>query len=181
MADSEIILGVSGGVAAYKSAMLASSLVQSGFGVRVVMTAPAQKFVGPATFAALSGRPVVTEMFDPAFPLGPHIELARRADLLVVAPATAAFLANAAQGNAPDLLSTLYLCFQGPVLVAPAMNSEMWDKLAVQRNVAQLVSDGVQVIQPEEGWLSCRTRGAGRMAEPASIAELIRAILAPKS
>ncbi len=173
------MIGVAGGIAAYKSAALTSALVQSGFGVRVVMTRAAQNFVGPATFAALTGRSVVTDMFDPAFPLGPHIELARRADVLCIAPATAGFLASAAQGTADDLLGTLYLCFRGPVLMAPAMNCEMWEHAAVQRNVRLLHEDGVQIIPPGEGWLSCRTRGQGRMAEPDEIERSIRALLTP--
>lgn len=181
MPDSEIVLGVSGGIAAYKAAALASQLAQSGYGLRVVMTRAAERFVGPATFAALSGRPVCSRVFDPAYPLGPHIELSRRADLLCVAPATAAFLARAAQGAADDLLSTLYLCFRGPVIVAPAMNCEMWEHPAVQRNVQRLREDGVQVIEPDEGWLSCRTRGKGRMADPQAIARQIQQVLAPGS
>lgn len=174
----QILLAVSGGVAAYKSAALTSQLVQQGYAVRVVLTAAAEKFVGPATFAALTGRSVVTELFDPAFPLGAHIELARDSQLLCVAPATANFLAKAATGLSDDLLSTLYLCFTGPVIVAPAMNCEMWDKLAVQRNVQRLRDDGVEFVEPQEGWLSCRTRGVGRMAEPADIYAAISTHLA---
>jgi phosphopantothenoylcysteine decarboxylase/phosphopantothenate--cysteine ligase len=175
MKQREIILGVSGGIAAYKAAMLASKLVQQGFGVTAVMTRAAQAFVGSATFAALTGRPAACETFDPAYPLGAHIELARRAELLVVAPATADYLAKAAHGAADDLLSTLTLCFTGDVFVAPAMNCEMWEKPAVQRNVAQLQADGFRVLPPGEGWLSCRTKGAGRMAEPE---EILAAIVA---
>lgn len=173
MAERQIIVGVTGGIAAFKAAALVSQLAQAGLPVRVVMTAAAQKFVGPATFAALSGRPVVSEMFDPSFPLGPHIELAAAGSLLCVAPASADFLAHAALGLAPDLLSTLYLCFEGPVLLAPAMNSEMWDKPAVQRNLKQLEEDGVGIIPPESGWLSCRKQGTGRMASPETVAAAI--------
>ncbi len=123
--------------------------------------------MGVATLAALTGRPVATKVFDPAlFPLGPHIELAQRADLFCIAPATANFLAKAAHGLADDLVSTLYLCFAGPVLIAPAMNPDMWAKPAVQRNVQQLSQDGATVIMPDDGWLSCRRSGPGRMAEP---------------
>jgi phosphopantothenoylcysteine decarboxylase/phosphopantothenate--cysteine ligase len=107
-------------------------------------------------------------------PLGAHIQLAEKADLLCVAPATANFLAKAAHGIADDLLSTLYLSFAGPVLVAPAMNTVMWNKPSVQRNVQQLRADGAHVIDPEEGWLSCRARGPGRMADPDVILEAIR-------
>lgn len=175
MNGREIVVGVSGGIAAYKSAALVSQLVQQGAGVSVVMTAAAEQFIGQATFAALTGRPVCTASFnDDQFPLGPHIELAKRGELLCVAPATANFLAKAAHAVADDLLSTLYLSFTGSVVVAPAMNCEMWDKPAVQRNVAQLGEDGVVIVDPEEGWLSCRIAGKGRMAQPESILATIR-------
>jgi len=173
----EVVLAVTGGIAAYKSAMLASKLVQSGVGVTAVLTEAATAFVGEATFAALTGRPVARRVFDPTYPLGAHIELAQRAQLLIVAPATADFLAKAAHAMADDLLSTLYLCFTGPVLFAPAMNSEMWGKPAMQRNAAQLRSDGVKFVDPGEGWLSCRQSGAGRMAEPDAILAAINALL----
>ena len=178
LADREIILGVTGGIAAYKAAALASGLVQDGAGVTAVLTPNARRFVGAATFAALTGRPVATRSFDPRYPLGAHIELAARSDLFVVAPASADFLAKAAAGAADDLLTTLLLCAECPVLVAPAMNTAMWAKAAVQRNVAQLAADGVTVVQPGTGWLSCRHKGAGRMAEPDEIATAIRAALA---
>src|SRR5204863_4195241 len=110
-------------------------------------------------------------------PLGAHIDLAARAELLCVAPATANFLAKAALGLADDLLSTLYLAFGGPVLIAPAMNCQMWDQPAVQRNVQGLREDGVHFVDPEEGWLSCRTRGVGRMASPEKIKEQIGLLL----
>lgn len=154
--------------------MLVSQLVQQGHGVQVVMTAAAEKFIGAATFAALTGRPVAMSSFDPQYPLGPHIELARRADLLCIAPASANFLAKAAHGLADDLLSTLWLAFTGPCLLAPAMNCEMWDKPAVQRNLQQLRDDGIQIIGPQSGWLSCRVQGMGRMAEPAEILAAIQ-------
>jgi len=173
-----ILLGVSGGVAAFKGAALTSKLAQAGFPVQVVTTKSAEKFVGSATFAALSGRPVVSELFDESFPLGAHIELARNYQLLCIAPATANFLAKAANGIADDLLSTLYLCFRGTVLVAPAMNCEMWEKKAVQRNVNLLLSDGVHFVDPQAGWLSCREQGVGRMAEPEQIQQAIQQILA---
>lgn len=179
MKGREIVVGVSGGIAAYKSAALVSQLVQQGASVSVVMTSAADEFIGAATFAALTGRPVSTTSFDIGrFPLGPHIELANRGELLCVAPATANFLAKAAQGLADDLLSTLYLCFTGTVVVAPAMNCEMWGKAAVQRNVSQLRDDGVVIVDPEEGWLSCRTKGVGRMAAPETILANVRGLLA---
>lgn len=170
LAGTEIIVGVTGGVAAFKTAALVSRLVQDGAGVSVVLTEAASRFVGPATFAALTGRHVHGDLFDRAeFPLGPHIGLADRGRLLCVAPATADFLSKAACGAADDLLSTLYLAFRGRVLVAPAMNSAMWDAPAVRRNVEQLRADGVEIVPPGEGWLSCRQTGAGRMAEPEAI------------
>ena len=177
----EIVLGVSGGIAAYKAAMLASLLVQRGAGVTAVLTRNARRFVGSATFAALTGRPVASRSFDPAaFPLGAHIELAARADLVVVAPATADLLAKAAAGAADDLLTTLLLCAECPVLLAPAMNSAMWAKPAVQRNVERLAADGLTIVAPQTGWLSCRQHGAGRMAEPEAIATRIAAVLADR-
>lgn len=174
MKERELIVGVSGGVAAFKAAALVSQLVQAGAGVTVVLTDAGAEFVGEATFAALTGRPVARRLFAPqAYPLGAHIELAARAELLCVAPATANFLAKTAHGVADDLLSTLYLSFVGPVLMAPAMNCEMWEKPAVQRNVRQLREDGVHFVDPVEGWLSCRRRGVGRMAAPETIAAAI--------
>ncbi len=177
MTDNQIVIAVTGGVAAYKAAALTSQLVQNGHPVRVVMSTASERFIGKATFAALSGQQVVTDLFDAEFPLGAHIELARSSALLCIVPATANFLGKAATGQADDLCSTLYLCFTGPVIAAPAMNCEMWDKAAVQRNVQQLRSDGVRFVDPQEGWLSCRTRGVGRMAEPMEILEVIQATL----
>lgn len=172
--NREIVVAVGGGIAAYKAATLTSSLVQAGAGVSVVLTRNARRFVGAATFAALTARPVACRSFDPGrFPLGAHIELAQRAELVVVAPATADVLAKAACGLADDLLSTLLLCSECPIMMAPAMNAAMWAKPAVQRNVNQLTADGVEIIAPEEGWLSCRQTGAGRMAEPETIAAAI--------
>jgi phosphopantothenoylcysteine decarboxylase len=178
-----VILAVGGGIAAYKSAALCSHLVQAGYEVRVAMTASATQFVGPATFAALSGRPVATGSFEQAtWPLGPHIELARgaqreHADLLVVAPATANLLGQFAHGIAGDLVATLYMQVTCPVLLAPAMSQAMWTKPAVQRNVQQLREDGCHFVGPEQGWLSCRQTGSGRMSEPDAIAQAAKAIL----
>jgi phosphopantothenoylcysteine decarboxylase/phosphopantothenate--cysteine ligase len=165
----EILIGVCGGVSAYKSAAMVSRLVQDGHGVTVVLTRSAKRFIGAATFRALTGRQVVRDIFDPSYPLGAHIELARLADILCVAPATANLLAKAAHGIADDLLSTLLLTFTGPKLLAPAMNTEMWAQAAVQRNVDQLKADGYRLIGPASGWLSCRDQGAGRMSEPEEI------------
>ena len=166
-----LLIGVTGGIAAYKTASLVSRLVQAGAEVSVVMTRSATRLVTPKTFEALTGRPVRTRAFGPG--AHPHVELAEAAELLCVAPATANVLAKAAQGLADDLLSTLLLSFDGPVVMAPAMNNRMWEKPAVQRNVAQLRADGVVLIGPEEGYLSCGTYGVGRMAEPERIFQVI--------
>ena len=166
---ARIVVGVTGGIAAFKTAALVSELVQQDHQVDVVMTKAAQQFVGEATFTALTGSPVATRTFDRAFPLGAHIELARTADLFCIAPATANFLAKTATGQADDLITTLYLCCTCPIVMAPAMNNEMWVKPAVQRNVNQLREDGVIMVDPKEGWLSCRTKGVGRMADPSEI------------
>ncbi|NQU22822.1 MAG: phosphopantothenoylcysteine decarboxylase [Candidatus Nealsonbacteria bacterium] len=179
MNGRELLVGVTGGIAAYKTAALVSKLVQAGAGVSVVMTRSATKLVGPKTFEALTGRPVLTKVFGAIAPgregpgTHPHIELADAAELLCVAPATANLLAKAAVGLADDLLSTLLLSFDGPVVMAPAMNTRMWEKPAVQRNVEQLRADGVVLIDPEDGYLSCGTRGPGRMASPEKIFEMI--------
>jgi len=178
MQDRQIILGVSGGIAAYKSADLASKLTQAGAVVSVVMTESAQEFVGSVTFEALTNRPVNDDLFTPTEHFqGEHIGLARLGELLVIAPATANCLAKLAHGMADDLLTTLALAFTGPVMVCPAMNSEMWSKASVQRNVEQLKSDGMLVVEPGEGWLSCGTVGAGRMAESMEIQTAIENVL----
>ncbi len=174
MRGREILLGVSGGVAAYKAAALASGLVQAGAAVSVIMTPSAGRFIGATTFEALTGREVYCDLFSPReHHQGEHIGLARRAELAIVAPATAQTLARLAHGLADDLLATTLLCFTGPVLLAPAMNCEMWAKASVQRNVATLAADGFELIDPGEGWLSCGQVGAGRMAEPDEILERI--------
>src|SRR3954471_4263286 len=163
----ELIIGVSGGIAAFKTAALVSSLVQEGHGVTVVMTRSARKFIGAATFRALTGRTVVSQPFDAHYPLAPHIELADKGDLLCIAPASADLLAKAACGLADDLLSTLLLSFEGPIVFVPAMNTAMWEKPSVQRNIKTLREDGYRFIAPQPGWQSCRRSGKGRMAEPA--------------
>ena len=173
--NREILIGVTGGIAAYKTADLASKLVQAGASVTVAMTESAKKFIGPTTFEALTNRPVYENMFEPVeHPQGEHIGLARRADLYLIAPATANFLAKAAHGHANNLVSTLVLTVTCPVFVAPAMNTEMWNKPSVQRNLRQLKEDGLNFIEPGSGWLSCGQVGAGRMAEPADILEQLR-------
>ncbi|MDR2115978.1 MAG: phosphopantothenoylcysteine decarboxylase [Planctomycetaceae bacterium] len=170
----EILFGVSGGIAAYKSAAAVSRLVQQGFGVTVVMTNAATELIAPKTFESLSGRPVRTSVFH-TDKIHAHIELAREADLFCIAPATANILAKAAHGIADDLLCTLILSFEGTLLFAPAMNTVMWNKPSVQRNVRQLVEDGALMIGPASGRLSCGETGTGRMVEPEQIvAEIIR-------
>jgi phosphopantothenoylcysteine decarboxylase len=179
MRGRELLLGVTGGIAAYKTADLCSKLVQAGASVSVVMTEAAEQFIGATTFEALTGRPVHRGLFQPSDHFrGEHIGLAQRADLMIVAPATANYLAQVANGFAGDLLSTLALTITCPLLLAPAMNCEMWAKPSVQRNVDQLRADGVLFAEPGSGWLSCGQVGAGRMAEPLEILEAIDSILA---
>lgn len=164
--SKEILIGVSGGVAAYKTADLTSKLVQQGHKVTVVMTESAKQFIGETTFQALTGRPVYSDMYAPQEHfIGEHIGLARRADLFLIAPATANVIAKLAHGLADDLLTTLALAVTCPILIAPAMNNEMWSKPPVQRNLEQLKEDGIHIIGPGEGWLSCGAVGPGRMAD----------------
>ena len=176
----EILLGVTGSVAAYKAADLCSKLVQRGDRVTAVLTDSAERFIGRTTFEALTTRPVYTSQWQPQEHFrGEHIGLAARADLYVIAPCSANMLGQIAGGLAGDLVSLLALTVTCPVLVAPAMNREMWEKPAVQRNAAQLREDGIRQVGPDEGWQSCRAVGTGRMSEPAAILEAIDAALAP--
>ncbi|MEB3793384.1 bifunctional phosphopantothenoylcysteine decarboxylase/phosphopantothenate--cysteine ligase CoaBC [Acinetobacter sp. IK40] len=171
-----IILAVTGGIAAYKSAILVRRLKDFGFDVRVVMTHGAQAFITPLTFQALSGNPVHTELLDPEAEAGMgHIELARWADLVLVAPASCDSIAKFANGLADDLLSTLYLATKAPVWVAPAMNQQMWAAKATQRNLQTLVVDGVHVIMPDAGEQACGDVGLGRMPEPEDLARQVAA------
>ena len=175
MRNREILLGITGGIAAYKAADLCSRLVQEDASVSVVMTASAEKFIGATTFEALTGRPVHRHLFLPQeHHRGEHIGLVDRAELLVVAPASANCLAKFAHGLADDLLSTIALSHTGLTLLAPAMNCDMWQKPSVQRNVAQLRADGYEFAEPGNGWLSCGQIGPGRMAEVADILTRIR-------
>lgn len=172
--NKNIIVGITGGIAAYKSAILVRRLKDAGFNVRVVMTEGAQAFITPLTFQALSGNPVHTQLLDPEAEAGMgHIELARWADLVLVAPASCDALAKFAAGLADDLLSTLYLATSAPVWVAPAMNQQMWAAKATQRNLATLVDDGVHVIMPESGSQACGDVGLGRMPEPEELARQV--------
>jgi len=166
----KVLLGVTGGIAAYKSAELVRRLREQGVEVQVVMTESARHFVGAATFQALSGRPVRGDLWDASAEAAMgHIELARWADRVVIAPASADFLARLAHGMANDLLTTLCLATDAPIAVAPAMNRLMWANAATQANVATLQSRGVTVIGPAEGEQACGETGAGRMVEPADI------------
>src|SRR5512139_3670388 len=169
-APLKALLGVTGGIAAYKSAELVRRLREQGAEVQVVMTEGAQHFVGAATFQALSGRPVRTNLWDPAAEAAMgHIELARWADRIVVAPASADFLARLAHGLANDLLTTLCLATDAPISVAPSMNRLMWSNPATQANVATLRTRGVTILGPAEGEQACGETGAGRMVEPVDI------------
>lgn len=176
---AEVLLGVSGGIAAYKAIDLLRILQRREHGVTVVMTRAARRFVGPATFAALSGRAVGTDLFGPdARPGYDHLDLARGADVLVVAPASANTLARMAAGLADGLLAAVHLAFTGPVLVAPAMNTRMWEHPATRENLARLVARGVEVVPPGTGLLADGEVGEGRLAEPAEIADAVAARLA---
>jgi len=181
IARRQIVLGVTGGIAAYKAAELTRELQRKGCDVQVVMTRAAGSLVAPATFQALSGKPVFSDLWDPriADNMG-HIELSRGKDAIVVAPATADFLAKIANGLADDLLSTLCLARECPLLVAPAMNRQMWDNPATSRNVERLLRDGVTILGPSSGDQACGEVGLGRMLEPQEIAEAVLMLLSPK-
>ncbi len=175
-----ILLGVTGGIAAYKSAVLLRLLVKAGADVRVVMTAAAQRFITATTMQALSGQKVWTDLWDEGVPDGMgHIELSRDRDLIVVAPASADFLARLATGLADDLLSTVCAARRAPLFVAPAMNVEMWQNRATRRAVAALRADGVSVVGPDAGEQACGEVGDGRMSEPERILDAIAGFFAP--
>ncbi len=181
LANRHILLGVTGGIAAFKAAEYARELQRCGATVQVVMTDAATRFVGPVTFQALTGRPVLTDQWDPSIPNNmAHIELSRQADAVVIAPASADFIAKLAHGLADDLLSTLCLARNCPLLVAPAMNREMWANPATQRNAAQIARDGVVLLGPESGDQACGETGMGRMLEARDLAEETIAFFAPK-
>jgi len=177
---TEVVLGVCGGIAAYKSCELLRLFTESGHGVRVVPTAAALKFVGAPTWAALSGRPVATEVWDDAHEV-PHVRIGRHADLVVVAPATADVLAKAAHGIADDLLTNTLLTATCPVVFAPAMHTEMWENAATQANVALLRSRGPLVIEPAVGRLTGADTGKGRLPDPAEIFRIALGALRGKS
>jgi phosphopantothenoylcysteine decarboxylase / phosphopantothenate---cysteine ligase len=180
----KIALGVTGGVAAYKAAELVRRLQQEKLDVQVVMTRAAQEFIAPLTFAAITGQKVITDMFRDADSGSAnvesaieHIAVAQRIDLLLVAPATADILGKFAHGIAEDFLSTLYLATKAPVVVAPAMNVNMWDHAATRENVAALRARGVHVVDPDEGYLACGMTGAGRLAATETIARKVFEVL----
>lgn len=173
-----VVLGVSGGVAAYKAAELVRRLQQERLDVQVVMTRHAQEFVTPLTFAALTGRKVITDMFGGEAPANvdsavEHIAVAQSLDALVIAPATANTLAKLARGIADDFLTTLYLATTAPVIVAPAMNVNMWDHAATQENIRMLLARGVHIVSPDEGYLACGMTGKGRLAGVEPIAQAV--------
>ena len=177
-----VVLGVGGGIAAYKSAELARALMERGMRVQVVMTDAAREFITPLTFAALTGRKVITGLFNSASAeetlssAVEHIAVAQDNDILVIAPATADLLARLAHGLAGDFLTTLYLAFTGRVVLAPAMNSNMWAHPATQENIGILRSRGHVIVEPEEGLLACGTTGPGRLAEPERIAGVVASL-----
>ncbi|MFZ2269696.1 MAG: bifunctional phosphopantothenoylcysteine decarboxylase/phosphopantothenate--cysteine ligase CoaBC [Azonexus sp.] len=176
-----IVLGVTGGIAAYKAAELVRLLGKQGAEVQVAMTEGATHFVTPTTFQALSGKPVFTDQWDSRMPNAmAHIDLSRSADLILVAPASADFMARIAHGMADDLLATMVLARTCPLLLAPAMNLQMWQNPATQRNVAQLAADGVSILGPASGEQACGEVGAGRMLEPEEILEDVIAFFTPK-
>lgn len=176
-----VLLGITGGIAAYKSAELTRLLVKSGREVTVAMTAAAREFVGPATFQALSGHPVFSDLWDARPDNGmAHIELTRENDVMLIAPASADFLARLVHGRSDDLLATTVLARTIPLIVAPAMNLQMWQNPATQRNVATLRADGVHVIGPGNGAQACGETGDGRMLEPPEIMAALEAWAQPK-
>jgi phosphopantothenoylcysteine decarboxylase / phosphopantothenate---cysteine ligase len=178
---TRVVLGVTGGIAAYKAAELARLFVKAGIAVDVVMTAAAMHFVTATTFQALSGRPVRTDLWESgADDAMGHIALSRGADCIVVAPASADFLAKLAHGHADDLLTTLCVARECPLFVAPAMNRQMWANAATQRNVALLAGDGVGILGPDTGELACKENGDGRMLEAVDILALLVAAKQPK-
>ena len=181
LGSKHILLGLTGGIAAYKSAELVRELQRRGADIQVVMSDSACRFITPLSLQALSGKPVYVEMWDDRVPNGmPHIELSRDRDLVVVAPATADFISKLVHGAADDLLSTLCLARECPLMVAPAMNRQMWENPATQRNVAQLRQDGIAVLGPDAGDQACGEIGMGRMLEPLDLVREIAAWFEPK-
>jgi phosphopantothenoylcysteine decarboxylase/phosphopantothenate--cysteine ligase len=181
LTGKRILLGITGGIAAYKAAELARLLIKDGADVRVAMTEAATRFIGTATLQALTGQPVWSDLWDARVndAMG-HIELSRDRELILVAPASADFMAKLAHGLADDLLSTLCVARRSPLMVAPAMNVEMWQNAATQRNAEMLRADGVQIVGPASGGQACGEMGMGRMTEPADILADVRFFFQPK-
>ncbi|MBI3221629.1 MAG: bifunctional phosphopantothenoylcysteine decarboxylase/phosphopantothenate--cysteine ligase CoaBC [Nitrosomonadales bacterium] len=178
--NTRIILGITGGIAAYKAAELARLLIKQGVEVQVVMTEAACHFITPTTMQGLSGKPVYTDQWDASVPNSmAHINLSRAADAIVIAPASGDFIAKLAHGLADDLLSTLCLARACPLIIAPAMNREMWLNAATQRNIAQLRADGVQILGPDSGIQACGEEGMGRMLEAQQLAQDIMVFFQP--
>ena len=181
--QNTVLLGVTGGIAAYKSAELVRALQADGHAVQAVLTQAATKFITPLTIASLTGSRVITDLFDDSSPdetlhsAIAHIDVAQRADVLLVAPATAATLAKFALGLADDFLSTAHLAFRGPLVLAPAMNTNMWEHPATRENLATLRSRGARIVEPGAGELACGTVGAGRLAELDEIVNAVRSAL----
>lgn len=180
LSSKRIVLGITGSIAAYKAAELTRLLVKQGATVDVVLTTAAEHFIGAATFQALTGRPVIQNLWESPHRGMSHIDLVRGADAVLVAPASADFLAKVTQGLADDLLSTLCLARNCPLLLAPAMNREMWANPATRRNVAQLTADGILLLGPVSGEQACGETGEGRLLEPAAIADDLIAFFQPK-
>ena len=180
MKGKRVVVGVTGGIAAYKAAELVRGLVRDGADVRVAMTRHATEFVTPLTFEALSGHRVVWAQFDPANEAMDHITWGQETDLIVIAPATAGFIARMTAGMADDFLSTMLLAATAPVLVCPSMNDRMFEHPAVRENLDTLRARGIRVLSPATGDLACGTRGPGRLPEPEEILEQARILLAPK-
>ncbi len=171
-----ILLGVGGGIAAYKAAELARLLMERGHEVQAILTAAAEEFVRPLTFAALTGKKVLTNLFAVEDAIE-HISVAQEHEVLVIAPATADLIAKLAHGLANDFLSTLYLAFRGPVVIAPAMNVNMWEHPSTQTNVETLREASHTIVGPGEGYLACGMTGAGRLAEPQAIADAVERVI----
>jgi phosphopantothenoylcysteine decarboxylase/phosphopantothenate--cysteine ligase len=179
--NHKLVLGITGGIAAYKSAELVRLLVKANIDVQVVMTESATKFITAVTMQALSSKPVFISMWDSSIDNGmPHIELSREADAILIAPASAEFIAKLVHGRADDLLSTLCLARDCPLLVAPAMNKQMWENPATQRNIAQLKADNIAILGPDSGDQACGEIGLGRMLEAEDLLALINAHFTPK-
>jgi len=177
----KLVFGITGGIAAYKAAELVRLLIKENYDVQVVMTEAATQFITPMTMQALSGKPVFIGMWNSSIDNGmPHIELSRDADAILIAPATAEFIAKLLHGRADDLLSTLCLARDCPLLVAPAMNKQMWENPATQRNIAQLKADNITVLGPGSGEQACGEVGLGRMLEPEDLLAELNAFFTPK-